>query len=233
MTKPGGGKIGTGFGFCARALMGPASGTLKIPSTVAKAALRSVRVSRRIGVPSLGANAGNVLHLPVAAPATGEHNYRQLYLNLMPSISIYQRGSPENALFVKFCLYFVTVRNARCQHPSRSATKLPVRRRSSIFCAPGLQFHDVAAAGDHRQRSPPLPVMPYRPRGDRQPWAMQSRMRRLLHRHRTPADQLPDRAAWYRALASDPTTLPTYSPSRVFSLIETNGVKSASREQTG
>src|SRR5947207_12460673 len=37
---------------CARASVDPARGTLGTPSNVAKAALTSVRVSRRIGVPS-------------------------------------------------------------------------------------------------------------------------------------------------------------------------------------
>jgi len=56
----------------------------------------------------------------------------------------------------------------------------------------------------------------------------------LLHRHRTPGDQLPDRAAWYRALASDPTLLPTYSPvGMTLSANRNHGVESASREKTG
>jgi hypothetical protein len=61
ITKPGGGNIGTGVGFCARASVDPARGTLTIPSTVAKAAFTSVLVSRRIGVSSVGLDPGNVL----------------------------------------------------------------------------------------------------------------------------------------------------------------------------
>src|SRR5271169_1667804 len=43
---------GKGWSTCARASVNPARGTLRIPSTVAKAAFTSVLVSRRIGVPS-------------------------------------------------------------------------------------------------------------------------------------------------------------------------------------
>src|ERR1700730_12535741 len=52
---------GKGWSPCARASVDPARGTLRIPSTVAKAAFTSVHVSRRIGCSSLEACVGNVL----------------------------------------------------------------------------------------------------------------------------------------------------------------------------
>src|ERR1700730_1051108 len=43
---------GKGWSTCARASVNPARGTLRIPSTVAKAVVASIDVCRRIGVPS-------------------------------------------------------------------------------------------------------------------------------------------------------------------------------------
>src|SRR5690242_14490068 len=65
---------GKGWSICACASVDPTSGTLRTPSTVAKAAFTSIDLSRRIGVPSLSENAGNVLHFRCLCPAVRGHH---------------------------------------------------------------------------------------------------------------------------------------------------------------
>jgi len=57
--------------------------------------------------------------------------------------NIYQRRSPENALFVKFCVNFVTVRNARTantRHDRRLNCRFGGARRFSAQPRPGFNF---------------------------------------------------------------------------------------------
>src|SRR6476619_4965137 len=83
-TEPGSGGYGlyAGKGWsncavpCARASVNPARGTLRIPSTVARAAFTSVDLSRRIGVPPSALNAEHTAGLAMVVPVDGEPDYR-------------------------------------------------------------------------------------------------------------------------------------------------------------
>ena len=155
--------------------------------------------------------------------------------------NIYQRRSPENALIVKFCVHFVTVRNGRYQHPSRSATKLGFggARRFSAQPRPGFNFttslplaitasarRDTPSQSEPGRKRPPPGRRGQAKAGPPPGNAISSSWRSVTlgcaKPHATsyctatglrPADQSPDCAAWYRALSSDPTRCLLIAPS--------------------